>query len=110
MSHLAGPAQQRARPTADVEDGVRRHHERQVEAEVASFLPRVEHVIQLGETGLGEQAINHNPSVADRRGPPARGPKECRTPRSKTSIVRPTGVAPREPTSDYGRACGRAPR
>lgn len=65
---LAGSVQQRTRPAADVEHRLRRHHQWQVEAEVASSLPRMEHVIQLSEAGIGEQAIDHHTSLS---GPPS---------------------------------------
>ena len=58
--------QERTGPAADVEHGLRGHHQWQVEAEVTPSFRRMERVIQLGEMCLAEQAIDHSPSLPDR--------------------------------------------
>ena len=68
MTCVPGPAQQLTCPATNIEHGFRRHHERQVEAEVAPSFPWMKHVVQLGETGLDELMINHHGSVADKMG------------------------------------------
>src|SRR5208283_6032645 len=60
-----GPMQHRTRPAADIKHGPHGHHQFQVEVEVASSLPRAKHIIQRGETGIGEQAIDHYTSSLD---------------------------------------------
>lgn len=62
----AGSAQQLTRTAADVEHGRGRHDEREVEAEVAPLLPGAEPVVELGESGFGEQAIDHGSSLPNR--------------------------------------------
>src|SRR5680860_1719169 len=67
MAGLPCPVQQGTRPATDVEHGLRGHHQSQVETEVVPSLRRAEHVLQLGETVLGEQTIDHHTSVPDPR-------------------------------------------
>lgn len=67
MAGLPCPVQQGTRPATDVEHGLRGHHQSQVETEVVPSLRRAEHVLQLGETALGEQSIDHHTSVPDPR-------------------------------------------
>ncbi len=68
VTGFPGPVQQRARAAADVEHGPRCHDQREVEVEVASSLPRVEHVVQSGQLGIGERPIHHDDGVPGHSG------------------------------------------
>ena len=58
VTALTGLVQQRTRPATNIEHGLRGHEELQVEVEVVSLHP-AEGVIQRGESGFGEVAIDH---------------------------------------------------
>jgi hypothetical protein len=68
VTGLPGSAQQLTRPAPDIQHRLGCHHHRQIEAEVAALLPRAEHVVQLGETWLGERPIDHHASLPCRAG------------------------------------------
>ena len=57
--------QQLARAATHVEHASRRHHEWKVEPEVPPSL--AERIVQLGETGLGEEAVHHHGTVPARQ-------------------------------------------
>jgi hypothetical protein len=63
MPDLAGTVQQHARPAADVQYRLCRHHQWKVEAEVIPLLPWMEYVVQLGKAGIGELVIDHEASL-----------------------------------------------
>ena len=67
MPGVPGPVQQRTGAAADVEHGRCRQQQREVEVEVVALVPRAEHVVQLGEAGIGEQAVDHGASLPRRR-------------------------------------------
>ena len=68
MATRPGLAQQVAGAAADIEHRRGRHHEREVEAEIAPLVPGAEAVVTAGETGLGELAVDHGASLPNRPG------------------------------------------
>src|SRR5271154_4874059 len=77
VTGLASAMQHGARAAADIKHGARRHYKWQVEVEVASSLPRAKQIVQRGEAGLSEQAIDHRTAVS----------KWCRQPQPKKNCI-----------------------